>query len=136
VPAGTSIGSSSEAEDAFVRRLVDAAVLPELLGRETAETLLEALGADASIVYVQPPGADVRVLGWSGCGADDARALARAAAQNAAQNRGLIITEALGREGRGGGLVNPSDRHVPKAIADDRIRGPSGIRSLRCARAT
>jgi DNA-binding NtrC family response regulator len=98
VPAGTSIGSSSEAEDAFVRRLVDAAVLPELLGRETAETLLEALGADASIVYVQPPGADVRVLGWSGCGADDARALARAAVQNAAQDRGLIITEALGRD--------------------------------------
>jgi DNA-binding NtrC family response regulator/tetratricopeptide (TPR) repeat protein len=98
VPAGSSMGSSSEAEDAFVRRLVDAAVLPELLGRETAETLLEALTADASIVYVQPPGADVRVLGWSGCSADEARGLARAAVQNAAPGRGWIVTEPLGRD--------------------------------------
>jgi DNA-binding NtrC family response regulator/tetratricopeptide (TPR) repeat protein len=98
IPAGAYIATSTEAEDAFVRRLVDAAVLPELLGRETAATLLEALTADASIVYVQPPGTDVRVLGWSGCDADEARALARAAAQDAVDGRRCVVTESLGRD--------------------------------------
>ena len=98
VAPGPPIGSSTEAEDAFVRRLVEAAVLPELLGRETAATLLEALTADASIVYVQPPGADVRVLGWSGCDADKARALARAAEQHGTHGHESLVTEPLGRD--------------------------------------
>ena len=48
-PPGTGeyVGSPADADDALVRRLVDAAVLPDLLARELAATLLEAVTADA-----------------------------------------------------------------------------------------
>jgi len=45
-----------------VRRIVDAAALPDLLGRETAASLLEASIADGTVVYVQLAGGDVRVV--------------------------------------------------------------------------
>ncbi len=45
---GEYVGSPADADDALVRRLVDAAVLPDLLARELAATLLEAVGADVA----------------------------------------------------------------------------------------
>lgn len=47
---GEYVGSPADADDALVRRLVDAAVLPDLLARELAATLLEAVSAGALIV--------------------------------------------------------------------------------------
>jgi hydrogenase-4 transcriptional activator len=98
VGAGEYVGSPVDADDAFIRRLVDAAVLPELLGRETAAALVEGLNADAAVVYVEPSSADVRVLGSSGCDADSARALARAATQATNYGAGSRVVEPLGRD--------------------------------------
>ena len=98
IGTGEYVGSPAHADDAFVRRLIDAAVLPQLLGRETAAVLLEGLNADAAAVYVQPSSADVRMLGWSGCDSDSARALARAAVQGVAYGAGVLVIEPLGRD--------------------------------------
>src|SRR5205823_1856181 len=53
VGTGESIISPENADDALVRRIVDAAVLPELLGREVATALYEAAAADGAVVFVQ-----------------------------------------------------------------------------------
>ena len=76
---GEYVGSPADADDAIVRRIVDAAVLPDLLARETAAAMLEAVGADVAAVFVQLPGGDVRVIAFAGTDADGARGLARLA---------------------------------------------------------
>ncbi len=99
-PPGTGeyVGSPADADDALVRRLVDAAVLPDLLARELAATLLEAVTADVTVVFAELPGGDVRVIAFSGAGADAAAAMARLAVQGAAYGAGSLIVEAIGRE--------------------------------------
>ena len=42
-----------DGDDALVRRIVDAAVMPALLAREGATALLEACDAQAAVVFVQ-----------------------------------------------------------------------------------
>ncbi len=95
---GEYVGSAADADDSLVRRLVDAAVLPELLARELAAAMLEAVGADMTAVYVQLPGGDVRVLAQAGTNTDGARSLARLAAQGSAYGPGALIVEPVGRE--------------------------------------
>jgi len=96
---GEYVGSPADADDALVRRLVDAAILPELLARETAAALLEGTLADASIVFVAGPSGDVRVVAAAGCDPEVARALARAASFGSRQyGEGLLTTETLGRD--------------------------------------
>jgi hydrogenase-4 transcriptional activator len=91
--------SPVDADDAVIRRLVDASVLPDLLARETAASLVEATQADAAVIFVVPAVGEVRIVAVSGCDAGVARALARAAAQgNSAYGEGLLLTEALGRD--------------------------------------
>ena len=89
-PPGTGeyVGSPADADDALVRRLVDAAVLPDLLGRELAAALLEAVAADGAVVFVELPGGDVRVIALAGADADGARTLARLAVQGGAYGAG------------------------------------------------
>ena len=79
-PPGTGeyVGSPADADDALVRRLVDAAVLPDLLARELAATLLEAVTADATAVFAELPGGEVRLIAFAGTDADGARTVARA----------------------------------------------------------
>ncbi len=96
--SGEFVISPANADDAIVRRIVDAATLPELLGRETAAALFEAGMADASVVFVQLPAGDLRIIGAAGCVPEVARSLARAALQNAAYGRGELVVEALGRD--------------------------------------
>ena len=107
VGTGQYLISPADADDAIVRRLVDAAALPELLGRETASALLEAAAADASVVFVHEPGGDVHVIAAAGCEDEAARTLARAAASGLAYGRGTLVVESLGRNAEGGrfGLV-------------------------------
>jgi DNA-binding NtrC family response regulator/tetratricopeptide (TPR) repeat protein len=107
---GEYVGSPADADDALVRRLVDAAVLPDLLARELAATLLEAVTADATAVFVELPGDDVRLIAHAGTDADDARAVARLAIQGAAYGAGVLILEPIGREHDG-------PRHVVLATA-------------------
>ena len=63
-----------DGDDAMVRRIVDAAVLPELLAREGATALLEACDAQAAVIFVAAAGGQIRVLAAAGCDADSARA--------------------------------------------------------------
>ena len=96
---GETTTSPADADDAVIRRLVDASVLSDLLARETATSLSEATEADAAVVFVVPSVGEVRVVAMAGCEAGVARALARAAAQgNSAYGEGLLVTEPLGRD--------------------------------------
>ena len=53
--APTRIGVATDGDDAIVRRLVDAAVLPALLAREAATALLEVVPRrSAAVICVQP----------------------------------------------------------------------------------
>jgi hydrogenase-4 transcriptional activator len=98
IGSGEYVISPADADDAIVRRIVDAAAVPDLLGLETATALLEAVAADSTVVFVQLAAGDVRVIGWAGCDADAARALARTAAHGAPYGRGTFIVEQLGRD--------------------------------------
>ncbi len=98
VGSGEYVISPADADDAMVRRIVDAAALPDLLGRETAAALVEAASADGAIVFVEPSVGDVRVLATAGgFDPDTARALARAVHQGQSYGRGMLIVERLGR---------------------------------------
>jgi DNA-binding NtrC family response regulator/tetratricopeptide (TPR) repeat protein len=90
---------SGDTDEAVIRRLIDAAILPELLARETATALLETIEVDAAVVFVATPGGEVRVLASVGCDTDVARALGRAASQGSHEyGEGLLLTESLGRD--------------------------------------
>jgi hydrogenase-4 transcriptional activator len=107
IGTGQYLISPADADDAIVRRIVDAAALPELLGRETASALLEAASADAAVVFVELPGGDVRVVAAAGCDLDTARTLARSALHGTPYGRGVLAIEPLGRDPEGArfGLV-------------------------------
>ena len=86
-------------DEAVVRRLVDAAILPDLLARETATSLLETTEADAAVVFTAAAGGEVRIAAAAGCDDDVARALARAALQGSSKyGAGILMTEPLGRD--------------------------------------
>ena len=101
VGTGQYVISPADADDAIVRRMVDAAALPDLLGRETAAALLEASAADGSVIYVVLAGGDVRVIAAAGVEADAARTMARSAANGSAYGRGTMVVEPLGRDAEG-----------------------------------
>src|SRR6266850_1002731 len=60
VGTGQYLISPADADDAIVRRIVDAAALPDLLLRETAAALLEAAAGDCGVIYVVLSGGDER----------------------------------------------------------------------------
>jgi len=95
---GEYVGSPADADDALVRRLVDAAVLPDLLARELAATSLEAVTADAAAVFVELPGGDVRVIAHAGTDVEGARSVARLAIQHGTYGAGALVLEPIGRE--------------------------------------
>src|SRR5580765_2577460 len=99
--SGLYVISPADADDAIVRRIVDAAAVPDLLGRETASALLEAAAGDCGVVYVVLAGGDVRIVAAAGCENDAARGLARAAAHGNAYGRGTVLVEPLGRDDEG-----------------------------------
>jgi hydrogenase-4 transcriptional activator len=98
IGSGEPVISPADADDAIVRRIVDAAALPELLGRETAAALLEAADADAAVVYVQPAGGPVRVVASAGCDAETALALAQPGSGGRSYARGVVVVEPVGRD--------------------------------------
>jgi len=99
VPATAAYVDNGDADDAIIRRLVDAAIFPELLAREITTAILESAKADAAVVFVTSAGGDVRVIASAGCDATVARALARAGAQGSPDyGRGLLLTESLGED--------------------------------------
>jgi DNA-binding NtrC family response regulator len=119
---GEYVGSPADADDALVRRLVDAAVLPDLLARELAATLLEAVTADVTAVFAELPGGDVRLIAHTGTDADSARTIARLSIQGGAYGAGALVVEPIGREPDG-------PRHA--VVATSRPLGHPQLRRVR-----
>ncbi|MEQ1757433.1 MAG: sigma 54-interacting transcriptional regulator [Vicinamibacterales bacterium] len=87
-----------EADDAVVRRLVEAAIMPDLLARETAAALIESLPGDAAIVGITSGGGAPQVLGFAGCDRPTALALAQAVVDGRGEfGDRPILRESLGR---------------------------------------
>ena len=123
IGAGEVTSSPAEADDAIVRRLVDASVLSDLLARETTTSLVEATAADAAVIFVVPSVGEVRIVAMAGCDPGVARALARAAAQgNRAYGEGLLLTEPLGRDHDGPRFCTMVAAHRLTEVATRRFR--------------
>jgi hydrogenase-4 transcriptional activator len=78
--AGTGgyVGVQVDGDDALVRRIVNAAVMPALLAREGATALLEGCDAQSTVIFVQA-GTQPRLLAFLGGDRDSAQRLAAAA---------------------------------------------------------
>jgi len=96
--AGPYLPSPADADDVIVKRLVDAAVMPDLLAIEVATTMVEACGGDAAAVFVETGGEDVRVVAAAGCEPAAAALLARSATTGSAYGGGTLAIEPLGRD--------------------------------------
>ncbi len=75
---GEDLLAPAEADDALVRRLVEASALPELLDREIVATAHEASDGAATVLYLSTL-SGVVIVSSAGCEYDAARTLARAA---------------------------------------------------------
>jgi DNA-binding NtrC family response regulator len=95
---GEYVGPQVDGDDAVVRRLVDAAGIPDLLGREAVSSMIESCDAESAIIFVHPAGADPRVVAFAGCEAHTAKALAGAAARGASYGDAMLV-EPIGRDG-------------------------------------
>ena len=94
--------AGTDADDAIVRRLVDAAIFPDLLAREVAGAILESTEADAAVVFVSLAGGEVRVVAAAGCNPIVAMSLARASMQGTASyGDSLLLAESLGDDREG-----------------------------------
>ncbi|MFB3852477.1 MAG: sigma 54-interacting transcriptional regulator [Vicinamibacterales bacterium] len=103
IPTGATgeyLGGGMDADDVVVARLVEAAVLPDLLATEAASSMQEAVGGDCAVVFVQAAD-DVRLLGCSGCDVESAMALARSALNRPGRLDGNLFVEAMGRDAAG-----------------------------------
>src|SRR5204862_466125 len=90
---------AADADDAIVRRIVDAAALPDLLGRETAAALFEVATADCVVVYVERAGGDVRVVAAAGWGDEVAIEVVAAARRGTVYRPGgALLVEPLGHD--------------------------------------
>jgi hydrogenase-4 transcriptional activator len=102
---GEFIGTSVDGDEAVVRRVVDAAAMPELLARETVAAVQDATRGDAVVLFVKPTtGGEPRVISHLGCEADGARGLARSASQ-ADPPGGMLLLDGLGAEPDGRRLI-------------------------------
>ncbi len=90
--------SVSDADDAIVTRLVEAAVFPALLARETAAALADTLDPRAVVIYAVAPDGQVRTLASAGPDVDLADTVAMQAADGARAVDGAdLVVESLGR---------------------------------------
>jgi DNA-binding NtrC family response regulator len=118
---GEFIGTPADADDAVVRRLVDAAALPDLLAREAAAAILEVAGADAVAIFIRAKD-EPRIIGRAGADQATAAALVKAALAGTAVGGMRLITEPLG-----------GDKDGPRValVALSRPLGHLGERRLR-----
>jgi DNA-binding NtrC family response regulator/tetratricopeptide (TPR) repeat protein len=99
---GDYVGPKVDGDDVIVRRLVAAAAVPDLLGRESVSAMLESCDAEAAVIFVRPAGADVLVVASGGADAHAARALAAAAARGVARaGHGELLVEPVGHAAEG-----------------------------------
>jgi hydrogenase-4 transcriptional activator len=120
--SGAYLAAPGEADDVIVRRLVDAAVMPDLLAIETASAFSEAAGGEGAAVFLRAPGGDLRVISASGCDAVAAAALARSALAGSTYKGGEFLVQPLGHEG---------DEERLALVASSRPLGQPATRRLR-----
>ncbi len=103
---GENLSLTVDADDAVVRRLVDAAQVPGLLPREAAAALRDTARAEAAVIYVRSTAGKVTVLAATHCAEDAASAMV----ETALSGRGGLWHESLGRDGSGerGAVVLPA----------------------------
>ena len=105
------IGTHLDTDDVLTRRLVDAALLPELLSRETVTTLVESCDAEVGVLYVQLSEGDARIVATAGVNGNIARRLARAAGDPGVKRRQTLLVDTVGMRDDGPlrvALSNPS----------------------------
>ncbi len=100
IGTGEDIVAQPDADDALVRRIVEAAELPELLDRETVATLLEASGGSGAVVYVNTE-AGVKIVDSQGLDVETARTYARAALEGGLSREENAFVDTLGRSAHG-----------------------------------
>jgi hydrogenase-4 transcriptional activator len=128
IPPEALLQSGNDADDAIVRRLVEAAIFPDLLAREVAGALLESTELDAAVVFVQNATGDVRMVASAGADGTVAAALARAGAQgNAHYGSGLLMTESLGHDHEGARSLTIVSSQLLSDVALRRFRMFSAI---------
>ena len=117
VGTGEYVGPGIDGDDGIVRRLVDAAVLPALLAREAAATLLEACDAQAAVIFVQPASGQPRVVAFAGCDGSGAQMLAAVALRPGPMTAALAV-EPLARDPEGPRYaVVSTTRALPPAVS-------------------
>ena len=90
------------ADDAIVTRLTDAAILPDLLARETVTTVQDITGLATVVAFVAPRGSDPQLLAFCGCDPGEALAIARAVADGCTERNGApLLTAALDKAAEG-----------------------------------
>ena len=99
---GGYVGVQMDGEDALVRRIVDAAVMPALLAREGATALLEACDAHAAVIFIELPTGQVKVASNAGCSLEEGRTLALGVVRRIdASDSPAVPVEPLGRDADG-----------------------------------
>ncbi len=124
---GEFIGVHPDGEGALVRRLVDAAALPELLAREVVQVIQEACDADAAALFVSTPAGEVRLTAFAGCDRPTAHALSSAARRGTAGGLGNLLVEPLGSDQDGPRYVVASWTRPCSPLAVQRFRTLSTI---------
>jgi hydrogenase-4 transcriptional activator len=94
---GNAVVAPIDADDAIVRRLVDAAAFPELLGHETAAAIRDTMSAECAVVFVVLSDGDIRLVAWNGCEVERARAVAIRAVGRS-HGTGWVVAEQAGRD--------------------------------------
>ena len=96
VGSGEDVLAQPNADDALVRRLVEAAELPDLLEREVVATLREASGGAPVVFFANTPGG-VKIISAAGCDDTTAHAVALRALAGDLDGRPDAFVEALDR---------------------------------------
>ena len=126
VPAagtGDYVGVQMDGDDAIVRRMVDAAVLPALLAREGATALLEACDGQAAVLFVQMPSGRPRIVATAGCDTEAAMGLADAALRaEASRGTPVLPLEPLGRDVEGPRFAVVATTRPLSAVLRQRFR--------------
>jgi len=94
--------SAPDADEAIVRRLVDAAIFKDLLAREIGTALLEITEDSSVVVFTESAGGGVRVVAAAGCSSNEAMSLAHAARQGHSKHGSrMVLVEPLGSDEEG-----------------------------------
>ncbi|MEO7272595.1 MAG: sigma 54-interacting transcriptional regulator [Vicinamibacterales bacterium] len=120
--APTPIAAVGDGDDAIVRRMVDAAMLPALLAREAATAVLELCHGEAAVICVQPLDARPRVIAAAGIDPDRGRSLAVDAALPHGRPAPHLTVEGLGQDHDGPRFA---------VVSSPRPLGPATLRRLR-----